>query len=505
MRFTWSPTSFRLIGGFAVILAIFAAAAVLSMRNLQRMADAMQELQTAQEALSAVHRMQGLALRQDAVQADLLVEEDYARTQDFYDASAQMARERQRVGEVLDSPQEQAWLRQCRDLQEALRFAFQSKFLPALASNDIGRAEDLRREGHHATNRIAGLCSRLRLGLSAKTHQAADRALGVQDAALRNSAMLLCAAVLASVVVSMWLARSIVRPIGELIEGTQAVSRGDLARRIELRRSDEFAKLAASFNQMTDTLRENQRQLVQAEKMASLGRLAAGVAHEINNPIGVILGYARVLLKDERLSEAEREELCTIEEEALQCKRIVQELLDLSRPMPAVEEPLDLTEVIGDVLDRASLPSADDRVRIVRRHLDAPLPVTGDRSKLRQAVQNIVSNAIEAMAEGGRLTVTGRRQRGPVAGLASAPAETTADFVTVEFHDSGCGIAADDLGSLFDPFFSRKSNGTGLGLSITYSIIRGHRGYVDVRSTLGKGTTFTVSLPARGSSEPDHA
>ena len=502
MRITWSPTSFRLIGGFAVILGIFAAAAMLSMRNLERMVHAVDELRRAQDGLSAVLQMQSLALRQDAAVADLVVEGNYERIEHFYSVAAQMERARQRVGVVLTTSEEKRWLQECRAVQDKLNSTFRIDFVPSLTKDDAGvEVEQFRRQCHRHMERIMNTCGRMRLRLRENIYQGTSRALAVQEAAVRNSGILFAVAVLASVVVSMWVARSVVTPIQKLIDGTEAIGRGDLSRRIELRRSDEFGRLAESFNRMTDTLRDHQRQLGQAEKMASLGQLAAGVAHEINNPLGVILGYTRVLLRDESVPEREREELQTIEEEALQCERIVQELLDLSRPMPAASDPVELNEIIAEVLDRARSQAGDGRLAITHRHRESALPVTGDRSKLRQAVQNIVQNAVEAMPEGGRFVVEGRRQRGPWKAEGHAAGEATRDFVTVEFQDTGCGIAAEDLGSLFDPFFSRKSAGTGLGLSITYNIIRAHGGHIDVRSRLGKGSSFVVSLPARASAK----
>jgi signal transduction histidine kinase len=228
--------------------------------------------------------------------------------------------------------------------------------------------------------------------------------------------------------------------------------------------------------------------------MATVGRLAAGVAHEINNPIGVILGYVQVMLQQTKAGDSQHEDLKTLEEEALQCKRIVQDLLDLTRPMRIDAEVFDVREVIHEVVDRVHRQEAFGQVAMDIQLPPQPLLVSGDRAKIRQVVTNLVSNGVEAMPEGGKLTVRGYA----CAGSNSSPPGADGEFAVIEVADTGCGITPENRNRLFEPFFSTKRNGTGLGLAISYGIVKAHNGFIDVESQPGRGTTFSVRLPARG-------
>jgi len=293
--------------------------------------------------------------------------------------------------------------------------------------------------------------------------------------------------VVLAVAVALLTSRSVVDPIRQLIAGTQAVARGRLDHTIHIDRRDEFGQLADSFNSMTADLREHQSRLVQAQKMASLGQLAAGVAHEINNPLGVILGYAGVLARDPNLDPAVREDVATIEEEARQGKRIVDDLLNLSRPVPAADDLVDLGESLRRAAERAQRLEGCDRVTVTCDAPGTPLRVRGDSDKLRQVLDNLARNAVEAMPEGGELRLRGRIDL-------AAPGDE-GDRIVIAVEDTGSGMTEEQCQRAFDPFFSTKSSGTGLGLSIVYSIVQAHRGEITVRSAEGEGTTFTVALP----------
>jgi signal transduction histidine kinase len=238
--------------------------------------------------------------------------------------------------------------------------------------------------------------------------------------------------------------------------------------------------------------------VVQAEKLASIGRLAAGVAHEINNPIGVILGCAKMLRAAGDLPEDARDNLKAIEEEAEQCRAVVQDLLNLSRDVPPASTVLDLRDVAGDVLAREEAAAQAGRATVTAAMPEAPLLVKADAGRLRQAVRNIVRNAIEAMPEGGTLRVALRRDESHTPGDAPQTA-----WAEAEFADSGCGIAPEALERIFEPFFSTKPQGTGLGLAIAYSVVRAYGGVIQVRSDPGQGASFTIRLPLAEAGAPE--
>lgn len=237
-------------------------------------------------------------------------------------------------------------------------------------------------------------------------------------------------------------------------------------------------------------LEHAQRQVVQAEKIASLGRLAAGVAHEINNPLAGILIYAEALLKESADRPQWREDLQEIVNQTLRCKQIVTRLLEFSRQSLGQRVLFDLNEIIGRCLDLLARQSLFQDVRIVL-DLEIDLPqIVGDPGELQQVCANLMINAADAMLGKGQLTVKTR----------SAP-ET--EEVILEFADTGPGVAAEIKEKIFEPFFTTKppGSGTGLGLSVVYGIIQRHNGTIEVTTPPGGGATFTIKLPLRAPTE----
>ncbi len=246
-----------------------------------------------------------------------------------------------------------------------------------------------------------------------------------------------------------------------------------------------FADLREKIT-MEKELQETQVRLLQSEKMASLGSLAAGVAHEINNPLGGILIYASLLMEDfEASSDPRVEDLKKIVEEASRCKEIVKSLLEFGRQTESRFEPIDINKAIVDGLFFLEKQVLFHDIKIIK-HLDQSLPhVEGDPNQLKQVFMNMMVNAAEAMSEGGgALTIT----------TGSAPDGST---IFIAFQDEGTGIPYEIQSKIFDPFFTTKGvgKGTGLGLSTSYGIIQNHHGNIDVESKTDKGTTFFIYLP----------
>lgn len=292
------------------------------------------------------------------------------------------------------------------------------------------------------------------------------------------------------------------RPIRELQAGVHRVHGGNFDQPIHLSSKDELEELANEFNAMTVRLREiyknlaqqvneRTRQLVRSERMVSVGFLAAGVAHEINNPLASIAFCSEALerrLQDLLTRSPDDAEtigkyLKMIQQEAFRCKQITQKLLDFSRS-GGRREPIDLTRLITDVLEVAQvLPNAKGKT--VEFTADGPLTAIVSWADIKSVVLNLVVNALDSMTEGGKLTV------------ALTHTENTAEMV---FTDTGCGMTSDVLENIFEPFFtrSRTGNGTGLGLSISHQIVDQHGGTIAVTSAgASKGSTFTVKLPLR--------
>jgi two-component system NtrC family sensor kinase len=304
-----------------------------------------------------------------------------------------------------------------------------------------------------------------------------------------------------------FLARRITRPLGVMAEATGKIAAGDLAHRIEVESKDEVGQLARSFNRMTEELRnahedltqwgrtlerrveertrelrEIQDQLIQSEKLGSLGKMAAGVAHEINNPLTAILINAHLLLERCGDDASNREALTLIAEETARCAQIVSGLLDFARQTPSMAIPCDINEIIERTLQLLEKQASVRNIQFLKV-LDRSLPfIAVDKNKIQQVFSNLTLNACEAMPKGGTLVITSRLSRDGTG-------------LEVLFSDTGVGIPARDLTKIFDPFFTTKTFGTGLGLAISYGIIRQRGGTINVQSQVGQGSTFTVRIP----------
>jgi two-component system NtrC family sensor kinase len=230
-------------------------------------------------------------------------------------------------------------------------------------------------------------------------------------------------------------------------------------------------------------LQATQAQLIQSEKLASMGQLAAGVAHEINNPLGTILLYSDIMHKEVAPESQHGQDLKLIMDEATRCKRIVSDLLNFARQNEVLAQETGLNTLVQDVVSELKDQSLFAHVEMILK-LDEALPtIRADAAQLRQVFINLMNNAAEAMPDGGRLEVSTRRLDG--------------GHVAIDVQDTGGGIPEESLSRLFTPFFTTKpiGKGTGLGLAIVYGIVKMHRGQIDVRSEVGVGTTFTVALP----------
>jgi two-component system NtrC family sensor kinase len=362
---------------------------------------------------------------------------------------------------------------------------------------------------HPASKRVLGV---LDITLSLARVDEEIQAITRRTAAFAGIAVLVLAAALAVIVRT-----GITRPVQELVEGTRRLAGGDLDYRIPVRSADEVGILAVSFNEMTERLakareelndlvgtlehrveqrtrelQQAQAQLIQTEKLASLGRLSASIAHEINNPLAGILTYVKLISRRLRAGEptadgvmSALQQLTLVERETQRCSTIVRNLLDFARQRPPAFQLVDMAAVLDESLSLLAHHLAIQRVGVVRDLQPMPA-VSADFGQLRQAIVNVLMNACEAMPQGGKLTV----QAGPVR------EEGAAQGVEIRVTDTGTGIPPEHLGKIFDPFFTTKEKGTGLGLSVVYGIVEKHRGTIRVDSQVGQGTTVILRLPA---------
>ncbi|MFB3880464.1 MAG: [Fe-Fe] hydrogenase large subunit C-terminal domain-containing protein [Armatimonadota bacterium] len=252
-------------------------------------------------------------------------------------------------------------------------------------------------------------------------------------------------------------------------------------------------KLQRTITELNDSRRnllEAEAQLMQSEKLASMGQLAAGIAHEINNPLGTVLIYTHMLLKNMPVADEHREDLTMIAREAERCRNIVRGLLDFSRQSKLRDQLSDVNDVVRETLEPLTRLESFSRIDLTTDLCEGLPKTLLDPEQMRQAFINILENAMEAMPEGGRIEVrTSLAQDGK--------------SIAVRFADTGAGIREENLERIFDPFFTTKQigKGTGLGLAIVYGIVKMHRGAISVDSKVGVGSTFTITLPVIASRE----
>lgn len=299
----------------------------------------------------------------------------------------------------------------------------------------------------------------------------------------------------------LFLDRWISKPILQLTEGVKALGSGEIEAKLEaidIRSNDEIGHLAASFKQMVRDLkvkeekqRELQGQLIQADKLASLGELSAGIAHEIGNPLTAIKTTAQVMEEEMEADSPHKEYIRRIIKEIDRLNLILKAFFSFAKPQQPHPSLCDLKELAREVVFLINKDATKQRVTI-REEYDRELPtIEVDYQQIQQVLLNLCLNGIQAMSQGGELLIRGK----------PAPPEEGA-AVRLSVTDTGKGIAPEHIKKIFDPFFTTRPQGTGLGLSIAYQIVDKHGGKIRVESQIGRGTTFTVLLPVNGPSSP---
>jgi two-component system NtrC family sensor kinase len=326
--------------------------------------------------------------------------------------------------------------------------------------------------------------------LSLAEHWAKEERLAIDKLFLRALYLFIFSIflfVILGILVAWYISRLLVGPLYQMQQYMEKIAHGDFAPIPEGEvKSEEFYSLFRAFNRMTKELEYHQEQLLQSGKIAAIGTLTAGIAHELNNPINNIMLTAEFIKEDlSQLHEKEGEEMIQdILVQAQRASEIVRNLLDFSRAEQPEREPLDIAQVIRDTIKLVQNQLTLSGVEIEWK-LPGSLPiVNGDPKALQQVFLNLFINAIQAMKEGGILTIRAH------------PGDDGHEL-RVDVADTGSGIEAEDVQHVFEPFFTTKEvgRGTGLGLSVSYGIVQKHGGHIEVKSKKGEGSTFTVVLP----------
>ncbi len=303
------------------------------------------------------------------------------------------------------------------------------------------------------------------------------------------------------------LSRYLVKPINKLIHLTENISKGNFESILYLEDRNEIGRLAASLSQMAEHLNEEkkrvqehirsledknrelqqvQQEVIQSEKLASVGRLAAGVAHEIGNPIGIILGYLNLMLT-QAVSDQERiDYIKRMHDETERVNKIIHDLLDYAQPSSLHTAELDLNSIIEEMHSLVSYQKGFHKIQATFDLLPALPPLYADENQIRQVIINLTLNALDAMPGGGSIRYSTFMKN--ISGT---------DYIVFTVSDTGEGIPEEIKNRIFDPFFTTKAprKGTGLGLSNAQRIVESLGGTITVLSSQGTGTTFTILFP----------
>jgi signal transduction histidine kinase len=466
----------RKLGAASILLlAIFGTASYFAIAGLVEVHRGLHRVERSAARMRAVLRLASAMRDQYAHMAHTIIIGNDSHRPLYREASASVSAIGREVSSRTLTTEEGALVGEILAASRWLDEAFQSRLLPAVAAHDTHGAELLHHEILQVVSSAQAKADRLS---DLSEHSIADfgtHANSLQHSAIRWMLVLLVGAIVAAAALAFFLHRAIARPVAELAAGVRRVAGGNLDAPIALVTADELGWLAGQFNAMTLALKEHQGRLVQSEKLAGIGRLAAGLAHEINNPLGVILGYVKLLRR--KSAGPLDNDLKIIEQEAERCREVVEDLLDMTRTPPIDLEKVDLRALCLETVERLAtiLPSPRPRIAI-----DGAGGTVGSPPKLRQVLHNLIKNAVEAAGGAGEVTISIEQLGGKIA-------------ITV--GDTGVGVRLEHRQRIFEPFFTTKPAGTGLGLAVSRAIARAHGGDLELVPAVQQGAAFRLTLP----------
>lgn len=282
-------------------------------------------------------------------------------------------------------------------------------------------------------------------------------------------------------VIGSIIARSITAPVKQLVDVTEQIAAGDLEVEAAVKTRDEIGALANSINKMTRDLQISRGKLVQSEKLAVVGQLAAGIAHEIRNPLTSVKMIVQLLKRRLKGDETGEESVQAVLDEIIRLEVIINGLLDFARPMELQLKKVNVADVLNDVLKIMAADLRHRKIELVN-NTDTPLPqLMLDTDRMKQVFMNIILNAMQAMPEGGKLTINGSD-------------DPQNRILRIEISDTGIGMSQEVLSRVFEPFFSQKPGGTGLGLANVLKIMEQHSGDIQIESIEGVGTKAAIVM-----------
>jgi signal transduction histidine kinase len=382
------------------------------------------------------------------------------------------------------SEQHQAELDRLGDVSRELERLFADELMPAARGNDVKSVMRL----HKRADVLSQKATKLADGIAHAVGASMVHAHLLATAATRRGMVIggICVLLVLtfSVLSVLGLRRSVLRPLDVLTAAAHRFGSGEFHHRLGAVGDGEIAAVAQAFDRMAEELEVREKRILEKERMAAIGQLAAGVAHEINNPIQVIRGYLKTMGPDAS-PETLREELGIIDEEAMACQRIVEDLLAYSRSPELQRAPVQMQNLLELAVKRFGETPEGRGIPLELAAEEAT--IQGDAVRLRQVVLNLLANAASAAPAGTPITAHGSR--------------LSDGGYQIQVTDQGPGVSAADQRRVFEPFFSKRAGGTGLGLAVCQGIVAAHGGTIGVRNAPSGGAVFTVRLPECGVGE----
>lgn len=374
-------------------------------------------------------------------------------------------------------------LEQLGETTASIHHLFISEALPAVRQGDGLGAQQAHRRLDHLTQRAAESADRLAVaieGQMAHSHHLATRSTRIGILAGVGG---LSVIFVLSVVHTLRLRGSLIEPLRVLGGAAERFGAGEFSHRVPDLDGQELSSLGHTMNQMAAELAQRQQRLVKSERMAALGQLAAGVAHELNNPIGIMRGYLKTMSPNDDPKQL-TDELAILDEEARHCQKVAEDLVSYSRVDQLTLEPIAIHQLIENVAQRVA--ESEDRADDLTLELEAA-EAEVDRTKVRQVVMNLVLNAFQISSPGSRVTLNGTQRD---------------ESYRLQVRDQGPGFQESDQDRIFEPFFTQRQGGSGLGLSVAQGIVQAHGGSISAKNAPG-GALFSVHFPLKPPSQSE--
>lgn len=472
-RRTVPRIAMRIGGAFAVVLLFFLVAFVVTDQTLDQIGEAEDEVKQLDRAKHASHHVAAMAREMYIHQAHTIVTFDFSHLGHYEQWVEATRRGTERLFEIAPTPRDRERAQQIGRLASKIDAEFERLIIPAIERGERDNLLQLHDEIDAIRTEVIDANRALAADFEQRSDEARTNAERLRVQAKLGILGCTGFAALAAGLLGLLLLRSVLEPISVLRRGAIRLAEGDLTHRIDWPKNDEFGELAETFNKMTAQLARHQAAALEAQRLRILGVVTAGVAHEINNPLGVILGYLKLIQKD---GNASPERVATILDEAQQCQRIVADLLEVVRPADIEPSEVDLGELAREAVERFDRSNPGARIEV---DVEDGVRTWADPNRLRQVFANLLGNAVDACPDG------------PV----RIDVRQIAEEARVRVIDAGGGISDEERPRVFDPFFTTKAEGTGLGLAISRAIVEAHGGQLVLRPQ-AQGACFEIVLPS---------